>query len=364
MAFLHYVHRLPPDLTSSIFHKLLQLPVLSHLLCFKTPEISITSLGRYRLRNPIGICAGIDKNGDMLRALLRLDLGFVTIGSATLYPREGNPRPRVVRVLDDLGAFKEYTRGLGHRAVGLVNSLGLPSRGILYVKMKINSVAKMRNRKTVLILSLAGFSLDEFVKLVMLSNDVSVEFIELNLSCPNVKSSAEWYRPEQLKLLLEEVSHCSKKDILVKLPPLSSRFAADELREVVRICRRFNVGIVVANTLRVRESRLSTGYGGLSGLPIYCIVKHMVRIIRKLDREIPLIAVGGVYRGWQVHELLRLGANAVGIVSAFANEGPLAVRRIARELIDLLRGSTRSLARSETPRPQVRDAFRSTRTTV
>ena len=321
--FLRLLNFLPPEFTFSTSHLLLTIYPVWKFLCPKIPELRLTKLCGLSIRNPIGLGAGIDKNGDLLKCLIKVGLGFITIGSVTLKPRTGNPKPRLVKIVST------------NDKIALINALGLPSKGIKYALNRVERIEKPSG--TILILNIAGFTIEEFIKLTILASKCKkIDALELNLSCPNIKYKVDWFNNfEELYTLLREVTYLSKKVIFVKIPPLSRSFNFENLRKLIRLCEKFGIsGITAINTYRVIEKKLSTGFGGLSGFPIYKLLKTTLQKIREINNEIEVIACGGVLHGHQVKELIeKYNVNATGIVTAFAFEGPYAFYRISRELM-------------------------------
>ena len=307
---LSYLNYLPADVTHDVAHMVLRLRLPMVGIRYVNP----VELGPLKLMNPLGLGAGLDKDGYLAKTIARLGLGFITVGSVTLRPRSGNPRPRVVK-------YPQFK--------AMANSMGLPSRGIADLSTRLSGIVDHLHRLGVaLIVNVAGFTEGEFVEAMHILNRFNIDGVEINISSPTYRGY--WFTDtDRLLTLMREVSSASRRMTLIKLP---LGLDPSTYRVIVAEANRLGLGLTIANTLPIKEPRLSTGYGGLSGLPIYPLVKALIAKARSWGFENPIIGLGGVFNGRQALELLKVGANAVSIVTAFAYEGPLAVVRILREL--------------------------------
>jgi len=316
---LRYLH---PEVTYRISHILFKMTPSFIAKSLRVDLEYPTKLFHIKLKNPVGIGAGIDKNGDMVRLFADLGCGFHTVGSVLLKERSGNPHPRLYR----------YPQRLA-----MVNAMGLPSRGILHVLSNIAKVAtKLRDSAFIIVLNIAGETIDEFVALSKIVNNVDiVNIIEINLSCPQY-TRTDLHRVDLVERLLLYVRSVCSKPLLVKISP---RIDLHTLRGIVRICERFsNVGLTVSNSFPTYAKFLSSGIGGVSGLPLYRLIKKIIRCIRNVS-DIPVVACGGVFTGVQVLELLKkYQVSAVQIVTALAYEGLFSIYRILKELKHLVYG--------------------------
>jgi dihydroorotate dehydrogenase len=278
-------------------------------------EMTRTHLCGLELDSPIGLAAGYDKDGDLLKNLMKLDFSFITVGSVTLHPRAGNPRPRLSRF---------------SREQGLGNAMGLPSKGLSYVLGRLSRVRRVKP----IIGSIAGFTPTEYHTLYTRLRPL-VDLVEINVSSPTFPQAGFDAEMQRLVDILETLRPEDRAKALIKIPPYER---VEEVQELLAICRRYGVGGVTAtNTKRISDPRLSRGMGGLSGRPLLRSTRRIVRLIRQMDERIQLVACGGVFTGRDVMELIGLGANAVSILTSFIYRGPAAPRSIKQELISELR---------------------------
>ncbi len=311
---LRYLH---PEVTYTLSHFLFRTLPRPLLRILREEVVLETELMGIRLRNPVGVGAGIDKNGDLTEVFLELGCGFHVVGSVVLGKRKGNPHPRLYR----------YPQKLA-----LINALGLPSKGVTYVVTRLGAVCKQID--TTIIVNIAGESIREFVTLARVLDRITcTKIIEINLSCPQY-TRVDFHRASIVEELLSNMKKVCSKPILIKVSP---RIDPTTLKSIVKVCEQFNnVGLTISNSFPTSASFLSSGIGGLSGLPLYKLVKKLIKYVRRFS-DIAIVACGGIFSGKQVFELIeKYSVSAVQVVTALAYEGLLAVRRILKELKQLL----------------------------
>lgn len=281
-------------------------------------------LGPLELDNPIGLAAGFDKNCEMSKGLLQLGFGYLTLGTVTLKPREGNPQPRVWRCPSN----------------SLVNSMGLPNIGAEQI---ISSLAKEKTKRAgPVIVSVAGLSVDEFAECFRQIEPVA-DGAELNISSPNTAGVRIFQEATTLSKLLDEIGKVRKstKPIWVKIPPYFDEQQREKVLEIVDVCIRKAVdGITAINTKIVQEPRASIGTGGLSGPPIF---EDMIRIVREVygrtRGKVPINACGGISSAIDAWRALESGASSVQIYTAFVYQGPSLASKLSRGLLRILQTS-------------------------
>jgi dihydroorotate dehydrogenase len=278
-------------------------------------------LGKFDLTNPVGLAAGFDKNCEMAESLFRAGFGYVTLGTVTLNPREGNPKPRIWR----------------YPTNALVNSMGLPNQGARAIAKKL---ARKPSAYGPLILSISGLSVEEFVDCFRLIEPI-VDGVELNISTPNTAGVRIFQIPEKLTKLLNAIngSKTSNKPVWVKLPPHFDGEGRENIHRLIDVCVKSNVeGLTCVNTKLVNEPRASIGTGGLSGPPIF---EDMLRIVADTYRytggRIPINACGGISSGPDAWKAFKVGASTVQMYTALVYHGPGIVSRINRDLLRLLK---------------------------
>ncbi len=283
-------------------------------------------IGSLTLRNPIGLAAGFDKNCEMARTLMQLGFGYLTLGTVTLNPREGNPKPRVWRQPGN----------------SLLNSMGLPNAGAQQILVNLTNEPREKTRDTPLIVSVSGLNLAEFVECYRLIEPF-VDGIELNISSPNTAGVRVFQEPHTLSELLDEIGklRTTKKPIWVKIPPYFNEQERENVLDLVEVCVRKSVDAITAiNTKRIEEPRANIGTAGLSGPPIF---QDMIRIVGEIHNQtggkIPINACGGISSAMDVWRSLESGASSVQLYTAFVYEGASLVSKINRELLQMLHNS-------------------------
>lgn len=276
-----------------------------------------TKLNRLTLTSPVGLAAGFDKNGELTASVSSLGFGFITVGSVT-YPSPGNPRPWMCRDTN---------------SEALVNSMGLPSKGPQYVLSKLSDL----ETPATIVVSIAGKDDSEFLNVFSEIEEVA-DAIEVNVSCPNIKENKEYDSdPELLKRLLDKLPSLEKKPMFVKIPHYEES-ERDLMLRIVDTCTKAGfTGITAGNTKKIREPRLGSGYGGLSGKPLLVETLRSVKeIYGRTDGKLDIIATGGIFSGKDAFDAISCGASAVGILTSLVFRGPSVVRNINRQLAGLL----------------------------
>jgi dihydroorotate dehydrogenase (NAD+) catalytic subunit len=244
--------------------------------------------------------------------------------TVTLEPRQGNPPPR----LWELGA-------------GMINSIGLPNKGLRGYLAE--DLPKLRELPVPLIVNVMGSTREEVAALVRAFGECDeVAALELNLSCPNVKTGLDFgVDPSATAGLVEHVRPLADKPLIVKLTPNAGDPAA-----VAAAAEGAGADAVsLINTLRgmalhpdTREPWLGGRTGGVSGPAIRAIALAQVAQVASRVRA-PIVGMGGVQRGADALDLLEAGATLVAVGTESFRD-PLSASRIVRELTEM-RGDPR-----------------------
>jgi len=306
---------MPPETAHSLgLRALWFLPDLS----FEDPSLEVeTPLGR--LGNPLGLAAGFDKTGGHARHLVKLGFGYVTVGTFTAQPRQGNPRPRLARSPED-GA--------------LVNAMGFPNPGI---REAVRRLSGLKAREFPLVVSIGAVEIDEMLECYRMAQEVG-DGVEVNVSSPNTPELRSYLSGTKFRDLVDALRPLMKKPTYLKVhPPIEGLW--DSVLKAVKVWLDAGfTGVTAINTVPVEDRRLSTGRGGLSGRPLFPLMLKAVRELREtFGWDFALNAVGGIFTGRDAFEALASGADTVQIYTALVYRGPYAVRRILEELVLELR---------------------------
>lgn len=283
--------------------------------------------------HPFGIAAGFDKNGEIFDSLSLIAPGFVELGSVSLRPWGGNPKPRLFRLEKDLA---------------LINRMGLPNLGASALVKKIQSARKVLFPVGISVVKTPDPTLEgeQGIKDFVAGIEKlfpHADFLTLNISCPNTQEGKTFEDPEFLKALLFELKkllneRSEAKPVFLKLSPDLSLMQLDSLLE---IAEGFGIdGYVLSNSSSLlREGLLSSqdkvskiGKGGLSGRPL---LKRSNLVLEYVNRRLPqkfLIASGGVMSFDDAKSKLDLGASLVQIYTGLIYQGPFFIRKLLRHL--------------------------------
>ncbi len=294
-----------------------------------TPELEQDLFGLH-FDNPVGLAAGLDKNGDHYNELRNFGFGFVEIGSITPLPQQGNPKPRLFRLPCDRSLINRMginNKGVHHAVKQLRNN---PPKGIVAANIAKNSGSI--NEEAVKDYESAFALLYDFVDMFV-----------LNVSCPNVEGLSDLQDVTFLseivdKLISLRMYFDEYRPILIKVSPDISR---DSLDDILDFCMLSGIdGIVAGNTTHGREG-LSTpeekveaiGEGGLSGAALHAKNLALVRYIHeKTGGNLPIVGVGGIMTPRDAVEMLDAGASLIEICTGLIYEGPGLVRKILKAL--------------------------------
>ena len=276
-------------------------------------------VGDWSLDSPIGLAAGLDKNGAAVPGLQHLGFAYLTIGSILPEPFEGNPRPRLLRYPE---------------TESMANCYGLPSDGLAACAARFKRLAS-RPVKTKLIANIHTESIEDYARCCEALAPYS-DGIELALRCPNRSDRLAIYPVAQLDALMGTLrQRWPDKALFVKLPPYANdQEKANRLELVERAIHFGLTGVTIPGNWTVTEPRLSRGAGSLSGRRTFANNLEMVRAMAPVTkRRIAIKASGGVHTGAEAFELLAAGATMIDILTSFVYRGWTAAIKIKAELL-------------------------------
>ena len=331
---------LPPQAAQKVAGKALKHPLpwraLGSILRFHDHRLSSDWCGM-PLSNPVGLAAGVDKNCEMIPSLAALGFGYITVGTITLHPRPGNPKPRMVR------DAKESS---------IINALGFPSDGLASAARRLERSQSVR-AKVPVIASVSGETVDDIVRCHRRLESL-VDAVEINISSPNTSGLRVFHQPDRLAQLIDAVNEVRYRPLIVKLPPLPGPNAKrddlhrerDRLMALAQVCKQRGAdGLTIANTRPIEDARLSVGSGGVSGRPLFSRMLEMVQCVRaEVGDWMAINACGGVFTGEDALRALQAGASTVQFYTAFVYRGPAAARAVNRELLAAMSSQTARVA--------------------
>ena len=280
-----------------------------------------TELMGLQLPNPVGLAAGLDKNGECIDAFATLGFGFVEIGTVTPKPQPGNPQPRLFRVPEHQGIINRMgfnNHGIDAMIRNIENSR---FKGILGINIGKNAVTPIEN------------AADDY--LICLEKAYAhASYITVNISSPNTKNLRALQGGDELSALLEALknkqaqlaaAHGKYVPLAVKIAPDLDEAQIDDIAHVVRSVEMD--GIIATNTTidksNLGSHPLASEQGGLSGLPVREKSNQVLKLLaERIDGKLPIIGVGGIMNGADAAEKIRLGASAVQVYSGLIYRGP------------------------------------------
>ena len=313
----------------------------------RRPEALPTRVFGLDFPNPVGLAAGLDKNGAHIDALMALGFGFVEIGTVTPRPQAGNPKPRMFRLP-------------GHE--GVINRLGFNNAG---VDALVRNVEKAERRGALLGINI-GKNKDtpneiaEGDYMYCLSRVYQLaDYVTVNISSPNTAGLRELQEEQLLRRLVgtlrEEqerlgAKHGRRIPMLVKIAPDLSEA---DIEACARVLTELEVDGVIATNTTVSRAMVDGAphadeTGGLSGRPLMGQATTVLRMMRtRLPESIPLIGVGGILSGADAVTKMAAGASLVQCYSGLVYRGP----GLVRECVEAIR--RRKFAPSRGPVPPV-----------
>jgi len=305
-------NKLTKSITSLFFNY--QSPIL---------EQNISSL---KFRNPVGLSAGFDKNGQMVSIMDDVGFGFVEIGSITAFPCAGNKGKRIERLVNRKGLWVY---------LGL-NNFGAKA---IYEKLKNKkfkiplfvSAAKTNSKET--INEYKG--LQDYLFTLKTFKDRADAFV-LNISCPNAFGGCDFASPSSFELLAKEVYKLKlKQPILVKISPDLTNL---NLNKIISISEKYNLsGFICTNLSKKHEF----SKGGLSGKIVEKrsneVLSYVYKKCKFSKKKFIIIGVGGIFSAEDAYKKIKLGANLVQLITGLIYEGPGLIGEINYNLTKLLK---------------------------
>jgi dihydroorotate dehydrogenase (NAD+) catalytic subunit len=264
-------------------------------------------LAGLKLGNPTMLASGIlGYTGLSLKTVIEAGAGAVVTKSMGLEPRKGYPNPTVVQT-----------------DCGLLNAMGLPNPGISHFKEEMN---QLKNTGVPIILSVYGYSAQEFIEVAETAVNMGADAVELNVSCPHIKRAGAEIGCDPILLteIVKEVKKAVNVPVIVKLTPNVTNIAG-----IAKTAEKAGADAITAiNTVKAMSIETETGrpllankFGGLSGPAIKPIaVRCVYDVYRSVD--VPVIGCGGVASWQDAIEFMLAGASAVQIGTAIAFRGP------------------------------------------
>ena len=281
--------------------------------------------------NPVGLAAGLDKNGEHLDALAALGFGFIEIGTVTPRPQPGNPAPRIFRV---------------PQASAVINRLGFNNHGV----DKLIENIKCADYRGILGINI-GKNFDTPIEQAADDYLIGLQkvycfasYVTVNISSPNTQNLRQLQATEALDHLLSQLKSEQMKLAQVhgKYVPMVVKIAPDlelaQIESIAALLMRHQMdGVIATNTTLSRAGiehlPISQETGGLSGAPLTQRATAVIHQLHQLlQGAIPIIGVGGIMSGQHAQEKIQAGASLVQLYTGLIYHGPDLVKEVAQAL--------------------------------
>ncbi len=281
--------------------------------------------------NPVGLAAGLDKNASHIDAFGKLGFGFIEVGTITPRPQIGNPKPRLFRLPEVEGIINRF----GFNNVGVdaaVENIKLSKyKGVLGINIGKNFDTPI------------GRAAEDYL-LCMKKVYQYANYIAINISSPNTNNLRDLQEIKALNILLAQLKEEQARlsDYYQRYVPIALKIAPDltskHLDAISKSIIKNKIdGVIATNTTVTRESvgNFTNGneIGGMSGRPLYKLSNLIIRkLYARLQGEVPIIGVGGVFSGEDALEKINAGAELIQIYSGFVYQGRKLVLEACRSI--------------------------------
>ena len=289
-------------------------------LVFKRPANDPRTVMGLTFPNPVGLAAGLDKNGEVINALAAFGFGFIEIGTVTPRPQPGNPKPRMFRLPQAQGIINRM--GFNNEGVDalIANVKRAKFKGILGINIGKNADTPIEKAAD-----------DYLIGLRKVYEHAS--YVAINISSPNTKNLRQLQGGDELDALLAQLKAEQEKlaQLHGKYVPLAVKIApdldADQIKSIAALLIKHRIdGVIATNTTLSREGVEGLPHGseagGLSGAPVR---EKSTAVIRQLAAELhgalPIIGVGGILTGADAVEKIQAGAALVQVYSGMIYRG-------------------------------------------
>ena len=295
----------------------------------KAPNCAPREVMGLTFPNPVGLAAGLDKNGAVIDGMAALGFGFIEVGTVTPRPQPGNPKPRLFRVTEAKGIINRF----GFNNLGVDNLIenvkAAKYAGILGINIGKNFDTP--NEKAV----------DDYL-ICMQKVYAYSSYITVNISSPNTKNLRDLQQKEALSSLLASLKSEQSKlaQQHAKYVPITLKIAPDldesQVIEIADLLMQHQVdGVIASNTTLARDAvkGMTNGAeaGGLSGAPVRNQSTIVIQQLSKqLQGALPIIGVGGILSGADALEKIAAGASLVQVYSGLIYQGPALISEVCQ----------------------------------
>lgn len=296
-----------------------RLPRLSGLMMHGGGVLPTEAMGM-RFRNPVGVAAGLDKNGECIAALSAMGFGFVEVGTVTPRPQAGNAKPRMFRL---------------EQEQAVINRLGFNNKGLDYLCRQVEHARRDcrlginlgKNAVTPI-----ERAVDDYLEGLRRVYSLA-DYVTINISSPNTKNLRDLQSEQALSALLQALMSCREElavahgrtvPLALKLAP---DMAPDQLDGTARVIEESGVDAVIATNTTISRDAISghplaAEAGGLSGKPLCELAQQQfVELRERLPARICMIGVGGIHDEASARARFEAGATLVQVYTGFVYRG-------------------------------------------
>ena len=319
--------KLDPEVGHGLVIKALNMGLVTSKGPYTSDRLKTTIAG-LDIPNPIGLAAGFDKNAQVISPLLKAGFGFIEVGAATPKPQDGNPKPRLFRLIEDQASINRF--GFNNEGMRIIaNRLSQrPQTGVVGINLGANKTSSHRAIDYVKVLETCG---------------PYVDFATINVSSPNTEKLRDLQGRSALTALVAGVMET--RDQLDRHIPIFLKVAPDltptDIEDICYVARMSRIDAVIATNTTITRDGLQSEHanetGGLAGAPLFDMsTQVLAQFANLLQGEVPLIGVGGISTAEQAYAKIKAGASAVQLYTALVYGGFSMVNDIARGLDHLL----------------------------
>ncbi|HEU4846295.1 MAG TPA: quinone-dependent dihydroorotate dehydrogenase [Burkholderiaceae bacterium] len=305
--------------------------------CVRQPLPDPRTVMGLTFKNPVGLAAGLDKDGAYIDALADLGFGSIEVGTVTPRAQPGNPKPRMFRL---------------PAAHAIINRMGFNNGGVDAFVANVQASRFYQDKAGVLGLNIGKNAdtpieraVDDYL-LCLQKVYPYASYVTVNISSPNTKNLRQLQGGSELDSLLAQLKDAQSRlaDQHKRYVPLALKIAPDmdgeQVKNIADALLRHKIdGVIATNTTLSRTAVQGMQHGeeagGLSGAPVFELSNQVIRLLKaELGTALPIIGVGGIMRGADARAKFEAGAQLVQLYSGLIYAGPSLVRDCA----DALRG--------------------------
>ncbi|MFH1769659.1 MAG: quinone-dependent dihydroorotate dehydrogenase [Parcubacteria group bacterium] len=291
-------------------------------------------------KNPVGLAAGFDKNGDLFGILPSVGFGFAQVGTVTHKSYEGNTKPRLYRL---------------PKSKSLMVNFGLKNDGVIKIVERVKksrseskidefpvsvSIGKTNSKETCTTES-GTADYVACMREVMQSN--VADFYTINISCPNTFGGEPFTTSEKLEYLLKGIYELHPdKPVFLKMP---INLEWENFKKLLDIAVGFDVdGVIIGNLNKDRNDSMvfdnipESIKGAMSGIPTKKLSDELIsKTYKDYGKKLVIVGVGGIFSAEDAYEKIKRGASLVQLITGMIYRGPQLIGEINRELVKLAR---------------------------